>query len=610
MSKNKSQLDIYQIDCNFAFEEILDRASQDEKERLLRLLEEYAGSEPTPETVQEYSRLIIGHIIGAQNKKANVIRYSEIKLEPSEIRGYRLFLYEACSTPESPIVAILDGRTVTAPKLGKNVSHILFACDSKAIYACCSGAGWQVITPYANSMFGLQILSRLIPQTEEAISSARYRGFAGTVAAQETNFRQKARANEIAEFGRLFKDLSGRVSADMARDELGVNLSAGKKSVGAVFKNSFRMRKSMTLQELGDLLLKLTELLDTTPLFSIEDWMGIARLGRTKRDQELREKLFLEAASRIYRWTVGIEPSALDIFICDPRIAAYTSAHTYRLSVDGVKYSYDEFNDENDLRYFITALVDGLSDEENHENEVASRMSRAQLCSYIEGENSANTQSELWKCLQLSIIYEERNYMLIEGEWYTVYEGLETRLNRELPQMIHDKKSAIRFPVWSNGLPEDRYLDELSRDYGHAKLHQKRPIDQSELCDTILLHDKKLYFCHVKDGFDTKMRVLAAQVRMSAKILSDLRNGNRLDEMERVWQGDYAQINNLPAWSDVKKAILRQDGYDVVECIIFDPLHNLSESVEWSRSVIAKYELSALIKGWSYEFPLEITMPS
>ena len=47
----------------------------------------------------------------------------------------------------------------------------------------------------------------------------------------------------------------------------------------------------------------------------------------------------------------------------------------------------------------------------------------------------------------------------------------------------------------------------------------------------------------------------------------------------------------------------------ITECIVFRPDHDISTSVTWSNSVIAKYELSALIKGWEYEFPLEIAIP-
>lgn len=169
--------------------------------------------------------------------------------------------------------------------------------------------------------------------------------------------------------------------------------------------------------------------------------------------------------------------------------------------------------------------------------------------------------------------------------------------------------SSISLPAWLSGVQEDDYLNLLSSQCMHAKLHRKRPLDQVELCDTVVLDGKRLVFCHVKEGFDTDMRVLTAQVRSSAQVLAGLRSGNRLEELKAAWQHTYADIDNIPDFSIVEKAILGSDGYGIVECIVFHPARDLTISVEWSNSVIAKYELSALIKGWEFDFPLEIALP-
>ena len=609
MPKDKSQLDIYQIDREAVVSEMRKTLPPEQQAQITTLLEAVIAGTSSAEEVSELSESIIRYIIQTQNNKPKVLHYEGIPLSPNTVCGYSLMLYEAYSYPQSPIAAILQGRTTQNPRTGINISHILFAYDCASVYAVCSGAGWQVVTPFANPQFGLNVLSRLISPDEEAISSVRYRGFAGTVAAQDTSYRRKARASEVAEFGRLFKDLSGHISTEAVHDELGIDVTSGRKYVGADFKNTFRIRKSISLSELGDLFVKLTELMNEDPLFSIEDWLGLAPLGKTQREKTLCKTLTHKALTKICRSALSEDAEKIEVFVCDPKVSMYMAANSYRVVTGDDEQNFDEFYDENALHEYITQLSSSLPSENNREEQLVQLLTKATLLSFSEANTAPDTGSPLIKCLQLSIVHQRRNYLLIEGEWFTVYDGLNDKLNRDLPQIVSNRRSGLSLPPWLRTYSEDEYLDLLSISCSHAKLHRLQPLDRIELCDTVVLDGKKLVFCHAKEGFDTKMRVLTAQVRASAKILADLRAGNRLDSLRRTWQTSLRNIPNLPPWDIVEKAILGMDGYNVAECIIFHPDNDISESVAWSNSVIAKYELSTLIKGWEHEFPLEIAIP-
>lgn len=610
MPKDKSQLDIYQIDREAVVTEISKALEPDQQERLATLYETVTVGTPAVENITELSESIVRYIIRAQNQKPKALHYESISLSPNTVGDYTLMLYEAYSSPQSSITTILQGRVAQDLRVGISVSYVLFAYDKNSVYAVCSGSGWQVITPFADSRFGLNVLSRLIPPNEEAISSARYRGFTGTVAAQDTSYRRKARANEVAEFGRLFKDLSGQISADTVRDELGIDVTRGKQYIGADFKNTFKIRKSITLSELGDLFEKITELLQQEPLFSIEDWLGITPLGKNQRERTLCQTLTNEALAKLCHAALDDSADRLDAFICDPKISLYLTANSYKVTTENHELVFDEFSSEDSLLDYIRQLSALVPAGSNNEADLAQMLAKAMLCSYSEGDTSPDTNTLLTKCLQLSIVHQRRNYILIEGEWYAVYDGLNTKLNNNLPMLVSNRLSQLSLPAWETGLSEDQYLNLLSDQCGHAKLHRKQPLDRVELCDTVVVDGKRLVFCHVKEGFNTTMRVLTAQVRSSANILADLRAGNRLADLQYAWLYTYRTIPNLPPWEIVEKAILGIEGYNIVECTIFHPNNDVSSSVDWSDSVIAKYELSTLIKGWEHEFPLEIAIPN
>lgn len=609
MAKDKSQLDIYQIERNTVVAEICKSLTQEQQLEITALLETVTSGTPTAEDIRKLSESIIGHIIRTQNNKLKALHYDSIPLLPNTVRGYTLMLYEASSCPHSPIAAILQDRATQTPRTGINVSHILFAYDQNTIYAVCSGAGWQVVTPFSNSQFGLNILSRLVSPNEEAISSARYRGFSGAVAAQDTSYRQKARTAEVAEFGRLFKDISGQIPAEVVHEELGLDTTGSRKYIGADFKNTFKVRKSISLSELGDLLIRITELLNEDPIFSIEDWLGITPVGKTQREKALCETLIHEALLKICRAALDDTAEKIDVFVCDPKMFMYMTANRYTLVSGDIEQTYDDFNSESALNEYITLLSSSIPEENNKEEQLIQMLANTTLNSFSEGNTHPDTSSSLAKCLQLAIVYQRRSYILIEGEWFTVYDGLNTKLNRDLPQLVSNRASGLPLPMWDRTMLEDDYLDLLSSQYSHAKLHRRQPLDRVELCDTVILNGKNLIFCHAKIGFDTTMRVLTAQVRSSANVLAGLRAGNRIDSLRDTWRYSYRHIPNLPAWEIVEKAILGTDGYNIVECVLFRPDHDISESVSWSDSVIAKYELSTLIKGWAYDFPLEIAIP-
>ena len=274
-----------------------------------------------------------------------------------------------------------------------------------------------------------------------------------------------------------------------------------------------------------------------------------------------------------------------------------------------MEYETTELYDESPLIEYVKQLKEYFSEEEDVEQNVTNALKETLLESFIEGEEHSDTSSKLIKCIQLSINYERKNYILVDGEWYVVYEGLEKKLNSELPKLIRGRKPSFSLPNWDSSFSEDGYLDILTDSpYNHAKLHKRRPLDNIELCDTMFMRDKTLVLCHVKDKFNTNMRVLTAQVRSSAELLIDIKMSNRINELARTW-GKYKNEKNIPSFDIITKSILGIDGYSVEECVVFNPKEEIEKSVENNNSVIAKYELSLLIKRWGFDIPLTVAIP-
>ena len=130
------------------------------------------------------------------------------------------------------------------------------------------------------------------------------------------------------------------------------------------------------------------------------------------------------------------------------------------------------------LTEYVKKLKEYFSEENDVEQKIVNALKETMLESFIDGEEYADTSSKLIKCIQLSINYERKNYILVDGDWYVVYEGLEKKLNSELPKLIRGRKPSFALPKWESHLSEDEYLNVLTGiPYNHAKLHRKRPLD-------------------------------------------------------------------------------------------------------------------------------------
>lgn len=609
MASNKSQLDVYRIDTQTVFNDMISSCTEEENEQLQNLLNEFNESETKlSSTVSSYVSKVIEHILKTHNNKKNTLSYVKKDLSNPIIDDYAMKLYEGKSKPTSPIYVLLDDRVSRTSATGISYSHVLFVYNKDNIFVFCSGAGWQVVSPYVDSLFGLQILSRLIPENAAAINSVKFRGYSGTVSGQETNFRKRARASEIIEFGQLFKDMSGSIEKTTIKDSLGIELSPKRKSIGANFKNSFKLKKRLTLAEFSCLLQKITKLLEIEPYFSIEDWLGLSSLGKTKKDKKTITELFDKVFTLISNKATD-DSIQVDAFICNPNLSSYMVANKYKLTYDDCEFEQDEIYDVDALLPYVKQLQSKFDRDTNTQEKVIKALSETDLESFIDGETYADTSSKLKKCLQICILHEGKNYILVDGEWYVVYEGLEKKLNRELPGLIKGRISAFALPNWDKNLPEDDYLNVLtSSPYNHAKLHRKRPLDNIELCDTMFLNGKTLVLCHFKDGFDTSMRVLTSQVRSSVELIIDIKMNDRIEELASSWI-KYKDEKNIPDFEVIKKAILGLDGYSVEECIVFNPKDEIIKTMDTNDSVIAKYELSLLIKRWGFDIPLTISFP-
>jgi uncharacterized protein (TIGR04141 family) len=461
MSRNKSQLDVYRIDRSAVLNELkesIDESSYLRMQELSNNMNDFV--EISEDDMSYFSTTIIEFIIGQQNNKKKGLKYKSIALEPAQHKSYKLVLYEAYSEPISAVKMLVNDQLIGRTRKNSNVSYILFLINQKNMFSFCSGSGWQTIMPYADPLFGLHVLSRLVSANASCINTVHYRGFTGTIATQRTSFRRNARTNEIIDFGQLCRDLSGRISVERAKEALGIQSSPKRKNVGADFKSSFKLKKRMNLSEFCDLLDKITDLLSAEPYFNVEDVLGISPIGDSSKEKILKKELLDEVLNKFYINSLNNNLDDEDVFISDSNISDYMSAGVYRLSYGGHSTSVDEFSCGAHLKEYINYIISNYQgNPAEMQQYIVNSLKGTNIESFAENESEPPlTTGKLVNCIQLDLVYKKHNYIFLEGKWYVVYEGLTDKLNAGLPALIKERLSPTKLPQWK-GTDEDTYID-------------------------------------------------------------------------------------------------------------------------------------------------------
>lgn len=623
----KVQIDIYRIDIQSIFNEMANNTLDEEK------IEEYQvliqrimqrDNALTLNDVHNFLSLAVDFVIGEQNGNlvTHPLQYDIVNLQNVDNLPYKLFLFAASTRPLNAMAVLLSGK-INADTINSlrntNTSCVLFAYNQNEMYAFCSGSGWHVVQRYIDQFFGIQVLSRLIPQDSPAISAMKNRAFSGSIAGQSTTYRRSVRPIEVVDFGQVCKDLAGSIQTSILRDRLNLAINTKRTHINGDFKNSFRLRRKMNLQEIVQLLDRLTALLDTAPYFSFEEWLGITPLSETKSDRRRKDRLKTALSNILYDYVNSPAPRQhLGYFVSNEKIEDYSCANRFDLVIKNpinFSRSVENLFEIDDLAVILQEILEGIGDDDEaaKRHEFATRLNDAQIYAYEQhGQDTPTllTKGKLFEHVHGEVWDDAENqaFILLDGAWYTVYDGLKQRLNQILPTLLRNRLVQNHpLPAWVDG-DEEAYIQHVIATQGGAALHRKRPLDNIELCDLIRIEGNAVCLYHIKDSFDTTMRTLVSQIRDSAALIADIRSNGRTVELEAKWRELNNEVPNLLPWADFLSAITGTGDKQLVERLVIRPTCDILSHPEMSRSTIAKYELAALVKLWSYGINFEVVI--
>ncbi|MCF2219288.1 TIGR04141 family sporadically distributed protein [Chryseobacterium sp. PS-8] len=385
------------------------------------------------------------------------------------------------------------------------------------IYASTGGYAHITIQEIATTDFGIQILSRIIKLDDKALRATKERNLTGGIQGETKIFRKDYNLYENKDYSKLYNELNALIDQKTLVEKFGFEKSEIKNNSICVVKNSFLLKKSISFQELLEVIKKCENLIDGST--DVTEINSLERITRT--DKVLLETLLDEILKEIYLNYLD-KDKFVSVEISNKEFERYFNASSSRFYIRTSKDDLEE-NVEGIIREIQTVIniLDKILEEEVDYNE----FKKIILNSYIEtfDENGQTlTLDRLIDHFCTEINYKKKTYFLIEKDWYWVKESFIENINDETKYFLNENKcKGPNLNKWSKG--SENLFNSSHIGENDTYVFDKITPSNVEACDIMKVDSLNniVYFYHVKKGFDNSMRDLCNQIFISAKIIEE-----------------------------------------------------------------------------------------
>ncbi len=479
-------------------------------------------------------------------------------------------------------------------------SFVLFILYHNEIYCVISGSGMSVIKKFIHPRFGIDVYQRIAKPKEDVIIELETRGIASNISQKKQIFNYNQTIAETLEYSEVPTKIKLKIRKDLKENEFKsyeLDENAGLLEIGAYFS----LRKKLDFEELKQLIVDIHQIRENnspvqlTLFFKINDPNVVSQLDETLKDIIVNDIILHNRPSDIKENQSDIievvHPSSLERFYeCDNFIIR--SKHS--------KGKNDIETKSRDNLYFeCTKHIYNTLKQVTDRFDAKGKLYTLNIIGQV--NNSEVTYGHFFSHITAEIDYIGKKYFKIDGHWYLLEDEFLQLMNTDAKEFYTKYKLEENIlNTWASGTDEDFY-NKSHNDRATHFIFDKVISDNIELCDILVLKDERIYFVHVKNGFNTKMRDLYIQVVLSAKRLSnDLRDNKTSGFLDKT-------INKYNSLNPSKKinskeliAKLRANPGMINFVMAFNNNHHkgkpMLERIDLCNSNIAKYSLVQVVK--------------
>lgn len=433
-----------------------------------------------------------------KNKEKNKDNIRKLEINK---KGFRGFVFSYTTRPQW-----VDALSELFPDNNfdfnnSNISFILLKTiknnDKENIYTVCGGQGYNLISEHIEKNFGLNLVPRLINNTDRVVKQvSENRLFGNLIYNSRMN---KSSTNIIHEsgFSNVYTEL-GIIGDEDIQSELGIKCDEDEDIV-IYNKHSIKISKSISIDELSEIITNIDIIHNKKMNFSLIPFKLIKKTKYKKSDVD---KLFFDVFSEK-------NTELFDFNIVGINYEKYLSNFEFKIEYRGAKLlQSDNAIEWKDMwREFWD-----LYDSKITHNDFKDLIFKGKLITYDENTNET-LNSEIINCLNGYLVDEENDEMffLMNGEWYVFDKDYTEIVDEEFNELVIKSENYVNeniindfeelITVWrDNGgysLIESDY-NEKFKDNEEIIYANESHVNWVEIADLIVYDENTLYLLCLK----------------------------------------------------------------------------------------------------------------
>ncbi|SED59447.1 sporadically distributed protein, TIGR04141 family [Tenacibaculum sp. MAR_2010_89] len=486
-------------------------------------------------------------------------------------------------------------------------SYVLFIQYENEIYCIISGSGISVIKKYLHSTFGIEIYERISSQTEDNVIELNTRSIANNISNKKQTFNLNQTISETLDYSDIPTKIKLKVRKSLKENEFHKFKLDNTLTILEV-GSYFLLRKKIDFEELKEMIIHIHNIhKDYAPkqltLFTkIHDSNLIKDLDNSLLERIIDDVQSNNEPKKVQNEIIEIvHPNKLEKFYeCDNfLIRKKHSQGKSDITTDN----------RNDLYYKATMHIFDNLKNINNRYDIKGEVFKLNIRGLINQKEV--TYGNLYSHIIAEIELNNHKYFRIDSKWYLLEDKFLNKMNEEAK--TYYSKYELKTNLLNHWYEKD---DEDSYNKSHYSkgyyVLDKVIKDNVELCDLLVFKNDRIYFIHVKNGFDTKMRDLYIQVILSAKRLSnDLKNFNGSSYLKKTLKlyNERNPDNQIDIAETLDNIKLKKITISFVMAFKNNAYKNKGltsvERIDKSNSNIAKYSIVQVVKEMNqYDFEI------
>ena len=403
-------------------------------------------------------------------------------------------------------------------------SYVLFTIYKSNIYCSVGGSGFKVIQSYMDINFGIDFYQHFAKPSEDILLKVSTRGVAGNIAQKDNTFNYDQRISESLEYSEIPKKIKIVIRKELKKGIFKNLKLDGDKDVMEI-GSYFALRKKLSFDELKLLVQNIYNIrkdksnyVQLTLFSRVEDSNIISEL-----DNDLMEKIANDVV--LHNTPADLDQLNDDIIemVNSRKLEKFYECDEFKVRFKKTWSKNDRIvNDRRNLYKECTEHIFQNIEDINDRFKIKGKFYDLNVIGLINDKES--TFGTFYSHIICELTSKSKKYFRIDANWYYLDNRFLEQIKKDAVSTYSDNKLELDLlKKWKTGWDEDKY--NLKHNKKGYYVLDKLIKDNIELCDILIVKKKKIYFVHVKDGFNTQMRNLYIQIILSSKRLwNDLYN--------------------------------------------------------------------------------------